>query len=111
MPNTFKKISTFKRSEITDLFDRARVAMRCSGVRILKAQSKQKPSKILVVTPRASGNSPQRNLFRRRIKAIFRENNLSERGIDLVVIVNKRGIETSFGKLQKLILCTVAEQK
>jgi len=111
MPNTFKKISSFKKSEISELFKRARVAIRCSGIRILTAQSKNKAGRILIVTPRTCGNSPQRNLFRRRIKAIFRENNLATHSKDFVIIVDKRGIATPFDKLRRLLLCAISEQK
>jgi len=101
------KLSSFTRSEISDLFKRARVAVRYSGIRILAATASLPYARVLMVTPRASGNAPERNLFRRRIKAIFKENNLTIQKKDIIVIVDKRAIALTFEKLKQLLFLAV----
>lgn len=104
MPRVTKKISSFTQSEITKLLNTARVKARIPGLRILAAPSSlPEHGRVLIITPRRSGNSPERNLIRRRIKAIFIEDELTQRNIDIVVIVRREGIDTSFGNLKKLL--------
>ena len=103
MPRT-KKISSFSRTEISDAFKRARLKVRYSGLKLLLAPSDAEHGKLLLITPRRSGNSPQRNLFRRRLKSIFREHNLADQKIVLIAIVDRNGIGLSFKKLEQLIL-------
>lgn len=109
MPGTPKKISSFLQSEIDALFKQARVKVRYAGVRILTAPSKKPSGRILIITPKSSGNSPERNLFRRRIRALFREKKLFERSKDFVVITDKRGISLPFSKLGQLLLRAAQE--
>lgn len=104
MPRATKKISSFTQSEITKLLNTARVKARIPGLRILAASSSlPEHGRILIITPRRSGNAPQRNLIRRRIKSIFIQDELCNKKIDLVIIVRREGIETSFGNLRKLL--------
>lgn len=104
------KISSFSRTEISNAFKRARLKVRYSGLKLLLSPSDRGYGKLLIVTPRRSGNSPQRNLFRRRMKALFRENNLSEKSITLIAIVDRNGIELPFKKLQELVLRCIAHE-
>ncbi len=104
MPRVTKKISSFTQSEITKLLNTARVKARIPGLRILAAPaSLPEHGRVLIITPRRSGNSPQRNLIRRRIKAIFIGDELYSKKMDLVIIVRREGIDTSFGTLKKLL--------
>jgi len=97
-------ISSFRQSEITELLKNAQVKTRIPGLRILTAPSLlTEYSRILIITPRRSGNAPQRNLIRRRIKSIFVEDNLFKNGFDFIVIVRREGIETDFKTLKKLL--------
>jgi ribonuclease P protein component len=105
MPRLTKKISSFTQSEITKLLSTARVKGRIPGLRILTASSSLSSDhgRVLIITPRRSGNAPQRNLIRRRIKSIFIEDELSKMNIDIVVIVRREAIDISFGELKKLL--------
>ena len=98
-------ISTFSQSEIAQLFKIAKIKVRYSGVRILTAPASQTlAGRILIITPKASGSAPERNLFKRRVRSIFRENNLANSGKDFVIITDKRGIALSFIKLCQLLV-------
>ncbi len=104
-----KKLSSFSKIEIAELFKRTRMRVRFSGIKILVAESKTVHGKLLVVTPRASGSAPERNLFKRRIRAIFRENKLFTHKKDFVVLVNKQGIAVPFERLKELLLSAVSD--
>lgn len=106
---TATKMSSFLRSEISQLFKRARLRVRFSGVRILTAASDKPCGRILIVTPRAAGHSPKRNLFRRRVRHVFREHNLAASAKDFVIITDKRGIDLSFSKLVQLLIQAAQE--
>ncbi len=104
MAGITKKISSFTQSEITKLLKEAKVAVRIPGLRILTAPaSLPSQGRVLIITPRRSGNAPQRNLIRRRIKSIFIEDGLSTKNLDFVVVVRREAIETGFGTLKKLL--------
>lgn len=99
-----KAISSFRQSEIAELLKHARVKVRIPGLRILTAPSLLPDyGRVLIITPRRSGNAPQRNLIRRRIKALFVEDNLFRSGFDFVVIVRREAIDTEFKVLKKLL--------
>lgn len=74
-------------------------------MRILTAPSDSLCARVLIVTPRTCGKAPERNLFRRRIRSLFRENNLATKGLDYIVITDKRGVGIPFDKLRQLLLC------
>ncbi len=98
-----KRISRFTKQEISEIFKKARRAVRRPGLDILCAPAAKKTGRILVITPRKVGSAPQRNLVRRRLKAIFYEKKLFERGFDCVVIVKKPGVLLTFETLGDLL--------
>lgn len=105
MPRLGKSISSFTKKEVKLFFDTSKVKARIPGLRILVAPAQQSRGRILIITPRRSGNSPQRHLIRRRCKAIFLEEKLYTRPFDCAVIVRSEGIAASFEELKKLLLC------
>lgn len=98
-----KRISRFTSAEIAQIFKTARRAVRHPGLDILCTPAAQKSARILVITPRKAGNSPQRNLIRRRLKSIFYENSWHELGFDCVVIIKPSGVTINFKELTKLL--------
>ncbi len=98
-----KLISRFTSTEIAQIFKTARRALRHPGLDILCIPAAQKSARILVVTPRKAGNSPQRNRVRRRLKSIFYEHGFCDYGFDCVVVIKQPGVELSFEELTKLL--------
>lgn len=103
MPQSARDISTFKTKEVTQFFAVAKRLLKHPNLDILVAPATQLQGRILVITSRKVGNSPQRNKIRRQLKAIFYENQYTQRGYDCVVIVKKDGILLSFTQLQDVL--------
>ena len=101
---TAKKISSFTQQEIARLRKTAKHMYAAQGIRILAASSFSESSRILIVIPGTSGNAVKRNLIRRRIKAIFHQENFSTTQHDYVVIVKKAGIHASYETIRELLL-------
>lgn len=89
---------------IDQLFRNARRVIKHPNLHILIATAQQKIGRILIITPRKVGNAPERNKIRRRLKSIFYEEKLYEKGLDCIVIVKKKGCSLSFKELKDLLL-------
>jgi ribonuclease P protein component len=103
---TFRSLTTFTRNEIIALFRSARTKHRSETVEIRCAPKLGVSAKLLIVTPRASGNAVQRNLIRRRLKHIFYQERLFEHQYSGIVFVRKEAQKLSFEQLKELI-CTI----
>lgn len=104
MKYSAKNICKFTRTEILVLKKSARTTVRSAGMRILAHPSAEKPGRMLVITPRATGSAPQRNLLRRRLKAIFYEEQLAQHHLDVVVIANKEATKLTFEETKHLLV-------
>ena len=98
------RLSNFSQKEVTQLFKNARRVLRHPGIHILLAPATQQLGRILAVTPKRIGNAPTRNKIRRRLKAIFHENQLFEQGKDCVIVVKPSGPNLTFDELKSLLL-------
>jgi ribonuclease P protein component len=99
------KISKFTKREIEYLFQHARRLVRNQFCTILVAKRQNKEfGRVLIVVARAVGNAPQRNLIRRRVKAIFYEEKLFNFDLDCVVIAHKKMVDLSFEQLKTIII-------
>ncbi len=67
------------------------------------SDSSRLPGRILIITPRKIGNAPQRNLLRRRLKAIFREEKIFNYSYDFVVYSRKGSADLSFEDLKAIL--------
>lgn len=111
MARVARKITQFQsKKEIDALFKRARCAVKHPGLFILIAPAQSDIGRILIIASRKVGNAPQRNKIRRRLKSIFYEEKLYEKGFDCIVIVKKEGTQLPFETLRELLLDTFAKQ-
>ncbi len=99
-----KKISSFTRQEVSQLFARVSPKVKVSGLRILRAPATLEFGRILIVTPRRVGTAPERNLVRRRIKSIFREQKLYQRRYDCIALVGRDATAMSYQELLRYLL-------
>lgn len=98
------QLSYFTQSEIAALLKSARRVLKHPGLDFLIAPARKDTGRILVITPKRIGNAPQRNKVRRRIKALFYEEKILNRGYDCIAIVKLAGINLPYEELKKLIL-------
>ncbi len=94
--------SSFTRTEIQSLFKRSTMRVRSSGLKIMTAACTSDSSRLLLIASAKTGNSPVRNLFKRRLRSIFREDRFVFRGVDFIVIADKTGVGLSFENLKDL---------
>lgn len=105
MPRIARQMTLWSRKEIQSLFKRAKRIYNSPGLDILATQrSHADYARLLIIIPKRVGNAPQRNLVRRRIKAIFYENKLFTGNFDWLFIVKPAISSLSFGALQEIIL-------
>lgn len=104
MPIDFRKLFSFQPAEVKQAFAVAIKLGYGQGVKLIKAPTTTPYSKLLVVTPRASGKAHDRNLVRRRAKAIFYEHATHEKPAIFILLVNKRATAGSFDALQTFLL-------
>lgn len=103
----FRSISSFTKDEIQALFKAARTIIISHGLTIKVAPKKYPIGRILVVIPKKAGNAIKRNLLRRRLKAIFFENNLFMQPFDCIIFAAQEATELSFSALHELLTKTV----
>ena len=102
-PISPRLLSSFKKDEIIKIFKTAKVYYNNRGLLIKLAPKQLDFGRILVVTPKKSGNAPQRNLIRRRFKSIFLEDKLYELSYDWVIITSKEALSLSFETLRTIM--------
>lgn len=98
-----RKLSSFTRTEVATLFKSAQSKVKLPGLRILRASATSPFGRVLIVTPRKVGNAPHRNLIRRRIKALYRENKFYTYPYDCIFLIGKECVSIPFEKLRHLI--------
>jgi ribonuclease P protein component len=88
-----RSISIFTPAEVRKLFAKAQPVSRNPYFDIKIAPAQTEIGRILIVVPRKVGTAPQRNLIKRRIKAIFYREKLFELKKDVLVFI-KPGAHT-----------------
>jgi len=114
MRNIAKNLSTFTNTEVTEILKKAKRALKHPGLDILchPSPSALNHGRILVVTSRKVGPAVQRNLIRRRLKAIFYEEKLYEQKWDYICIIKpvfsepakKACITLTFEQLKEILI-------
>jgi ribonuclease P protein component len=104
MVDVAKYISKFSPKEVKHFFDNAKAFKKCSKFTCLLSPKQGEFARILIITPRASGNSPERNLVKRRLRALFYQYKLYEKPYDCAVILKPHGCDASYAALKNLIV-------
>lgn len=91
-------------TEVRKLFNKARRIAKHPGLDLLVAPTAQPEGHLIIITPGRIGTAVERNTARRRIKAIFHEEGLSQKGFDAVVIVKKEGTSLTHAQIKEIIL-------
>ena len=96
--------------ELIHIFRTARPVLRHQAFDIKMAMTDSARGHLIVITPRAVGNAPERNLIRRRIKAIFHEQGFNKKEKAWLFFVKKAALSLPFTDLQKIIVAAVGER-
>ncbi|MCL4380391.1 ribonuclease P protein component [Candidatus Dependentiae bacterium] len=99
----FRHLTKFSQQEIDQLFAASQCVVRTATVTILRAMATQKLARLLIITKRTVGSAPKRNRLRRRLKAIFYEQQLFTKGYDYIIIAKPGATTLSFQALQELL--------
>lgn len=97
----------FTPQEVRTCFKKARRVLTHPGFDILIAPAAYNQGRILVVTARRVGNSPERNKIRRQFKAIFHEEKLFELPFDCIIITKPGAQEIPFTDKKEILISTL----
>jgi ribonuclease P protein component len=107
MPRIARQMTLWHRKEIQVLFKRSQKVYTSAGLVIAIApRSHQDFARLLIIIPKKVGSAPERNLIRRRIKAIFYEHKLFTGNIDWLFFVKPASKSLDFATLKNIILTT-----
>lgn len=106
MARIFRSLTRFTRSEIGKLFSQARRTLNSPYFTILLSPKSGDHSRVLIVLSRKTGNAPERNLARRRIKASFYEEKLYTKEFD-AIFIGRKGIASLSCNQLRAALCKV----
>jgi ribonuclease P protein component len=102
---THRRHTQWTASEIQQFFKRARRAYQSPELDVRLAPQQYQPwGHLLIVVPRKVGNAPQRNLFKRRVKALYHELQLERSGYDIAIFAKPGASKLSFADLKTLLL-------
>jgi ribonuclease P protein component len=110
MPRIVRSLSQFTQHEVNTLFKNARRVAKHTELHILLAPQQKDFGRILIVASRKVGNAPTRNKIRRRLKAIFYEQKLYQKGYDCLIIVKRECAQLTFAALQEILVKAYAQQ-
>ncbi len=97
------RIPSFSKKELQQFFAIARPALKVAGLIFLYVPRQHDNARILIITSKKVGSSPERNQLRRRLKELFRTNNGFDQQYDFVVITHKKAISYSFDELNTFL--------
>lgn len=105
MNKLFRSCFAFSKGEVDTIFRSATTCARTQGIKLLRAPCPEghNMGKLLIVIPRKTGKAHDRNLVRRRIKAIFYEQRLFEVKANFVLLVYSQAVSLSFDQLKKFL--------
>jgi ribonuclease P protein component len=96
-----KRIHTrWKKDEIKRALNKARLIFKNQYIDIRSTPKSGTLARLLIVTPRASGNAVERNQFRRRVRSLFYELNLSQGTYDWIIFAKPQVTKLSFTELR-----------
>ncbi len=104
---TFRSLFSFSRSEVSEAFAQARLYKKIYGLTLLALPATTPHGKLLIVTPRAMGKAHERNLLRRRLKAIYFEHALYDVPMVVIVIAYKAANKITFEQLTKFLTTSI----
>jgi ribonuclease P protein component len=106
-PSVARRITLVGRREAVKLLRRAFPLCSLPEFDVKVSRTVAKVGISFIITPRTSGAAHQRNLVKRRIKAIFYQNRLYEQGYNWLIFVKKGAHKLPFVRLESFLLSCV----
>lgn len=103
MTSIARAMTSFTGKEIRTLFNTAQPVVKTAILELRTAPATKEHGRILIVIPKKVGSAPERNKIKRRIKALFYEQQLYARGIDVVALVYPGACDIAFDVLGQLL--------
>ncbi|MCF7799960.1 ribonuclease P protein component [Candidatus Babeliales bacterium] len=108
MISNFKKLFSFSKKEIDSAFKDAKIKKQDLGLKLLQAKQENLDfGKLLIIIPARTGKAHDRNLIKRRIKAIFYEHKLYQKPIISIIFVYKPALNLTFEQLKDFLVQNV----
>lgn len=104
MAALIRKITQFSKTEIDELWKKARRVVKHNGLHLLQAPKSDKIARILMIIPKRIGSAPVRNKIRRQLRHLFYENELYDGDTDWIAIVKPPAVQLSFQEIEDLFL-------
>lgn len=98
-----RQITIFSRRELQELFARAKPVFSHEAFTIRISRATGIIGRMLIITSTKMGNAPERNLIRRRLKAIFYQEKLYLLPYDWIIYCKKTILSLTFSELKVLI--------
>lgn len=89
MPRYASLMRKFTRTDITQFLNKSRVVLKQAGLVIRAAPAQKAWGRIVIIVPRRFGNSPQRHLVKRQVRALFYEKSYFEQPYDMAIFLYK----------------------
>lgn len=99
-----RKYFSFSKKEIEPLLKTAKLVCKEKGLKLLVTPSMKLFGKLLIITPKKSGKAYERNLIKRRFKAIFYEEKLFEKPLTYIIFVYKAAMKLDFQNLKNFLV-------
>ena len=99
-----RKLTQFTKTEIDNLFKKARRVLSHGGLTVLIGPRQKDFGRILIMASKKIGNAPVRNKLRRQLKSIFYEHKLYEKELDWIILPKPAVTQNSFQELTDLMM-------
>lgn len=103
MKQVRQQISNFSKKEIDYLFKNSSAVYKSKELVILTAPCLLSFGRVLLITSRKVGNAPERNLLRRRGRAIFYEQRLFELKKNCIIIFKAPATKLTFSQFKNIL--------
>lgn len=104
-----RRITQWNNAEVGVVLKQSRRLYKGDACDIRVAKTTHDLARLLLIVSRKTGSAAERNRFRRRIKALFYQEKLYNKGFDWIIFAKKDGVQANFAEL-KDIITTAAQQ-
>ncbi len=102
-PSLARAITFFSPQDRKKLLHQARTIFKHAGLEIRMKSTQHPFGRILIITPKKMGAAPQRNLIKRRLKALFYEEKFYQKGFNLVIFCRKGSASIPFTEIKHIL--------